>query len=522
MQDKRRKNQADNNRYNAKQQFVRDTQYGKVPPCDIQAEEALLGCLLSEPDSYFKIPAMSPEDFYRDSHIALFDVIQGMHALGDHVDIFTVFNTLKSAGTAEMVGGAQYLAELSGKVSATYHVASYAGIVLEMAKKRRLIVFGNDIMTKGYDPGLSSDQILREANLSLSDVDVTDIDNRTQDHGDILVQVLKDYEEAIRVRDQKKGVTGVTTGSRKMDNATGGWQRDDFILIGGRPGMFKTGVISHFIRAAATAGTFVDVYNLEMTNESYVQRLLSAESGIPYSDMKKGVGGMEEIKQVNEAISRTNNLPIAYTNLPGIELSDLCMRIRKTARTRKTGLIAIDYIQLITVDGVYDDTTRVSKVSSALRSLILELKIPIVAAAQLSRQTEGRTSRRPMLADLRNSGQLEQDATLIMGLYRPDYYEVEEARQRGVRDEDIVRKHSIEFWVLKQRAGQTGLIEHWCDVTTNRIWDEEPVVYREGHRFIFNQHRPEFPSDKKGFGTPNMFESQRTSLSSQSPGDVPF
>lgn len=421
----------------------------KIPPSDIEAEQAVLGSMLTDKDAVISaIEVLKPEDFYREDNKAIYEAILSLYNRAEPVDIITLKSELATQGKLEQVGGLEYLAELPEKVPTTANVEKYIKIVEEKAILRNLIKTANEIISLGYDPTQEVENIMDAAEKKIFDIMQSKNQKGYSPMKDILVDTFSQLE---RLYNQKEPITGVPTGFADLDYKTAGLHESDLILIAARPAMGKTAfALNIATNAAVRAKVPVAVFSLEMSKEQLVNRILCSEAMVDSNKVRTGRIEEGDWVKLAGAIGPLSEADIYVDDTPGISVMEIRAKCRKLKLEKNIGLVVIDYLQLISASGKRGGSREqeISEISRSLKILAKELNVPVIALSQLSRAAEQRPDHRPMLSDLRESGAIEQDADIVMFLYRDDYY-----------NEDSEKKNIAEIIIAKHRSGSTGTVE---------------------------------------------------------------
>lgn len=401
---------------------------GRIPPQAVELEEAVLGALMLERDALTTvIDILKPETFYRDSHQEIYRAILELFNRSEPVDILTVTSQLRKTGKLEIAGGAFYITELTTKVNSAANIEYHARIITEKAIKRELIRIASEIHRDAFEDTVDVFELLDKTEQSLFDVSEVNIRKNYSDMRSIMHQAITELEARKLHSD---GLTGIPTGFTSLDRVTSGWQKSDLIIIAARPGMGKTAfVVSAMRNAAVEFNHPVAIFSLEMSNIQLVNRLISAEAELEGDKIKKGTLKDYEWEQLIHKTARLAEAPIFIDDTPALSILELRAKARKLVSQHKVKLIIVDYLQLMTGDAARsggNGGTReqeIASISRSLKNIAKELSIPIIALSQLSRAVEVRGGdKRPQLSDLRESGSIEQDADLVIFLYRPEYY----------------------------------------------------------------------------------------------------
>jgi replicative DNA helicase len=421
---------------------------GRIPPHNIEAEQAVLGCMLLDADI---IPTVTElirsEDFYREDHREICEAILDITEKAGPVDIITVSEQLQLRGTLDQTGGLDYLASIAGAVPTTANARHYAKIVEEKSLLRKLIKASSEIAAMSFDASDEAVYVLDKAEKSIFDI----LQKRsTQGFTHIKDVLLDTFNRLEELYNSKSYITGVPTGFRDLDMKTAGLQNSDLILIAARPGMGKTAMALNIAQYAAVQKHVpVAIFNLEMSKDQLVNRMLSCEVMVDSQKMRTGKLEDEDWNKIAQALAPLSEAPIYIDDTPGISVMDIRAKCRRLKLEKNLGLVIIDYLQLMQGRGKTENRQQeVSEISRSLKILAKELNVPVVTMSQLSRGPESRTDHRPMLSDLRESGAIEQDADIVMFLYRDDYYNAE-----------TEKKNIAEVIIAKHRNGSTGTIE---------------------------------------------------------------
>lgn len=402
---------------------------GKIPPQALELEEAVLGALMLEKDALSSVvDILKPGSFYKEGHSAIYEAILRLFNDSQPVDLLTVTNQLRKDGTLEVVGGAYAVTNLTTKVNSAANVEYHARIITEMAIKRELIRVAGEIHHEAYEDTTDVFDLLDKTESSLFEISEQNIRRNYQDMRSIMSEALSELEAR---KKHKDGLTGIPTGFSALDRVTSGWQKSDLIIIAARPGMGKTAfVVSAMRNAAVDFGKAVAIFSLEMSSVQLVNRLISAEAELEGDKIKKGNLADYEWQQLLHKTNKITNAPIFIDDTPALTILELRAKCRRLKSQHDVQLIIIDYLQLMSGDSARGGGNReqeIASISRALKGLAKELEVPVIALSQLSRAVETRGGdKRPQLSDLRESGSIEQDADIVMFLYRPEYYGITE------------------------------------------------------------------------------------------------
>ena len=422
---------------------------GKIPPNDIEAEQAVIGSMLTDKDAVASaIEILKEEDFYREDNRAIYAAILNIYNRSEPVDIITLKSELSAMGKLEAVGGLEYVASLPDKVPTTANVEQYIKIVEEKATLRNLIKTANELITLGYDPTQDVEEIIDSAEKKIFEVMQKKNQKGYTPIKDVLVDTFTQLEQ---LYNQKQHITGVPTGFADLDYKTAGLHNSDLILIAARPAMGKTAfALNIATNAAVRANVPVAVFSLEMSKEQLVNRILSAEAMVDSNKVRTGTIDDDDWGKLACASGELSESQIYIDDTPGISIMEIRAKCRKLKLEKDIGLVVIDYLQLVQGSNRRNGSREqeISEISRSLKILAKEINVPVIALSQLSRAAEQRPDHRPMLSDLRESGAIEQDADIVMFLYRDDYY-----------NEDSEKKNIAEVILAKHRSGSTGTVE---------------------------------------------------------------
>ena len=422
---------------------------GRVPPHSAEAEKSVLGAAMLSKDALFDVmEVVKPADFYDENHKEIFQAMIDLNRKNAPVDALTVAEELKKRNSLEMVGGRAYIASLSSMTPTTSNAMEYGRIVAEKASVRRLIETADDIVTKGYDGTMDANQMLDYAESGIFEISQARQKGQYSHIRDVLVENLAIID---RAEQMDGGLTGITTGFSKLDEMTSGMQKSDLIILAARPAMGKTAFALSLARNAAVKGkASVMIFSLEMAKEQLTQRLLSMESKVDLQTLKTGRLERQDWDDLNVALDILSNSNIHIDDTAGISIMEMKSKCRRLKAEAGLDLVIIDYLQLMNPEGKADSRTQeISVISRNLKLLARELDCPVLVLSQLSRAPEQRTDHRPMLSDLRESGSIEQDADIVIFLYRDEYYNKEDTEKPG----------ECEVIVAKHRSGPTGSVD---------------------------------------------------------------
>ena len=422
---------------------------GKIPPNDVESEQAVIGSMLTDKEAVSAaIEVLKPEDFYREDNRTIFEAILNLYGRSEPIDIITLKSELSSMGKFEAVGGLEYIVELPDKVPTTANVEQYIKIVEEKSVLRNLIKTANEIITLGYDQTQEVDGIIDGAEKKIFEVMQKKNQKGYTPIKDILVETFTELEQ---LYNQKQRITGIPTGFSDLDFRTSGLHNSDLILVAARPAMGKSAfALNIATNAAVRAKVPVAIFSLEMSKEQMTSRILCSEAMVDSNKVRTGKIDDEEWSKLAAASGELSEANIYIDDTPGISIMEIRAKCRKMKIEKNIGLVVIDYLQLVQGSGKRGGSREqeIAEISRSLKILAKEINVPVIALSQLSRAPEQRPDHRPMLSDLRESGSIEQDADIVMFLYRDDYY-----------NEDSEKKNIAEVILAKHRAGSTGTVE---------------------------------------------------------------
>ncbi len=423
---------------------------GKIPPHDIEAEQAVIGSMLTDKDAIMSaVEVLKEDDFYREDNKIIYGAILNLYNRAQPVDIITLKTELQSMKQLDAVGGLEYIATLPDKVPTTANIEQYIKIVEEKSALRALLKTANELITLGYDESQEVEGILDTAERKIFDV----IQRRNQKGytpiKDILVESFTQLEQ---LYNQKQRITGVPTGFSDLDFLTAGLHKSDLVIVAARPAMGKSAFALNIATNAALKSNIpVAIFSLEMSKEQMTNRILCSEAMVDSNKVRTGKIEDDDWQKLALASGELSQAQIFIDDTPGISVMEIRAKCRKMKLEKDIGLVVIDYIQLVQGSNKKNINSReqeISEISRSLKILAKEINVPVVALSQLSRSVEQRPDHRPMLSDLRESGAIEQDADIVMFLYRDDYY-----------NQDTDKKNIAEVILAKHRAGSTGTVE---------------------------------------------------------------
>ena len=430
------------------------SELGKLPPQATEFEEAVLGSMLLDRESTsLVIDMLKPESFYKEQNSRIFVAIVSLFNRSEPIDLLSVTNELKRTGELEFVGGYHYVSRLTNTITSPANIEYHARIVSQKYFQRELIRVSSETIKTAYDEGVDVFDLIEEASTNIFSITSLNVKKQHEKISTVLAKTLTEVELA----GKKEGLLGVPSGFSSLDRMTGGWQKSDLLVLAARPGMGKTAfVVSIAKNAAVEFNKPVAFFSLEMSSIQLGKRLISNEADIVHDKILKGNLDDFEFVKINERIKKLSSAPLYIDDTANISLFELRAKTRRLKEKQKIELIIIDYLQLMRSgdDSKGNREQEISTISRGLKSLAKELDIPIIALSQLSRQVENRpgNGKRPQLSDLRESGAIEQDADMVMFIYRPEYYGYE------VDGDNQPVKGKAEIIIAKNRHGATDSV----------------------------------------------------------------
>lgn len=419
----------------------------RTVPHNIDAEEAVLGALLIDPEGIFRVlPFLHADDFYLQKHRWIYDAMIQVHERHDPIDLLTLSTELEQLGQLESVGGASYIVQLMNAVPSAMSIESYGRMVEQTSVRRRLLDAAGEIARLSYDEVLPVDEVVDQSEKVLFSVSQKRL---TRDLQPIQEIIPRYYEYIDKLYQHRGELLGVPTGFRDLNKLLGGFQKSDLLILAARPGVGKTSLMLTFALKAAEQQRIVAVFSLEMSAEQIVQRLVAQVSGIDAQRLRLGQLNEDEWPKFVEAIGHLSELPIYIDDTPSITALQLRTKCRRLKSEYGLDIVFLDYLQLMYSDVRSENRVQeVSYISRSLKGLARELDVPLMTASQLSRAVEQRSDRTPVLSDLRESGSLEQDADIVMFIYRDELYH-----------ENTQSPNIADIIVAKHRSGPTGTVQ---------------------------------------------------------------
>ncbi|MDY6805516.1 MAG: replicative DNA helicase [Cyanobacteriota bacterium] len=430
----------------------------RLPPQNIEAEEAILGGILLDPEAISRVLEMlRPEFFALPSHQSIYKAMVELHQQGKPTDLMTVITWLGDRDLLEKVGGQMKIATLVERTISAVNIDQYAALVVDKFLRRKLIQAGNEIVDIGYQTSIELETVLDSAEQKVFGLTQERPQQELVSISETLVNTFQDIED----RNEGVALPGIPCGFYDLDAMTGGFQRSDLIIVAGRPSMGKTSFAINIAHNIATTQKLpIAIFSLEMSKEQLVQRLLASEAKIESNRLRAGRVSQNEWEPLIQAIGTLSELPIFIDDTPNITVNEMRSKTRRlqTENGGALGLILLDYLQLMEGSGSDNRVQELSRITRSLKGLARELSVPIISLSQLSRSVETRTNKRPMMSDLRESGSIEQDADLVIMLYREEYY-----------NPDTPDAGIAEVIITKHRNGPVGTVKFLFDSQFTRF-----------------------------------------------------
>jgi|SRR5579872_814039 len=428
----------------------------RLPPQNTEAECSVLGSILLDKDAIIKVAdILHSEDFYDERNKTVYLAMLELYEKNNPIDILTVSNLLDEQKKLDFVGGSSYLAGLANSVPSAAHVMHYAAIVRRKGTLRRLISAATEITNLGYKEGTEIESILDQAEQKIFGVSQKFLKQNFIPLSDVLHET---FERLDNLHKNKGSLRGVATGYIDLDHILGGLQKSDLVILAARPSMGKTSLALDIVRnVAVNSKLAVGVFSLEMSKDQLVDRLLSSEADVNLWSLRSGYlsdeGENNDFQKIGEAMGRLSEAPIYIDDTAGASIMEIRTKARRLQAEHDIGLIVIDYLQLMQGSNSENRVQEVSEISRSLKGIARELNVPVLALSQLNRAVENRPDKHPLLADLRESGSIEQDADVVMFIYREDMYKGKESQRQNI----------AEIQIAKHRNGPTGRIELFFD-----------------------------------------------------------
>ncbi len=437
---------------------MRSENVDKLPPQNIEVEQSLLGSLMLDPEAIFKVvDFLTPRDFYKKIHSDIYEAMISLLNRREAIDVLSISTHLKEKNLLKEIGGKSYLTSLVNSVPTASHVVDYANTICKKRVLRDLISYGHEISSSGYDEEKEVDILLDEAEKKIFSI----AQGSSRKNFFAIKDTLEGAFERIEYLSSEEGKSrGVATGFMDLDNILSGLQKSDLVILAARPSMGKSAFASNIARNVAKKNTPVGIFSLEMSVDQIVDRLIADISGINLWKLRTGnikkTGENNDFTKIRESFEELSNLPIYIDDSISFNVMQMRTMARRLQAEKGLGLIIVDYLQLIRPrSGADSMVQQMTEISRELKMLAKELDVPVLALSQLSRAVEQRTPQVPRLADLRESGAIEQDADVVMFIYREDYYR-----------QDTNRRNVADIIIAKHRNGPIGKIELYFDQDT--------------------------------------------------------
>lgn len=429
----------------------------RVPPQNQEAEVSVLGSILLDKEAIIKVAdILIPDDFYNDSYKIIYEHMVWLYEHHQPIDIVTLTNRLEEKNQLEDIGGATLISQLSNAVPSAAHVVNYAKIVADKALLRRLITTANEVVSLAYEEGDNPNNILDKAEKKIFEVSEKHLKENFISLKSVLTESFDRIDE---LHKDKESLRGVSTGFKNLDNVLAGLQPSDLVIIAARPSMGKTAFALNIAHNVAVKDQVpVAIFSLEMSKEQLVDRLLASEASIDSWKLRTGNLDDNDFLKINHAYGALSEAPLFIDDSAIINVLEMRTKARRLQAEHGLGLIIVDYLQLMSGNNPENRVQEVSVISRSLKALARELNVPVVALSQLSRAVEQRPSKIPQLSDLRESGSIEQDADVVMFIYREEVY-----------DDDTERKNIMDVLVRKHRNGPIGQAELYFKKETQNI-----------------------------------------------------
>ncbi|MDR1130216.1 MAG: replicative DNA helicase [Prevotellaceae bacterium] len=451
---------------------------GKLPPSAVEIEAAVLGEMIIDSGCLeTAVNLLSAEMFYSEEHRLIFSAVSELYAESKSIDALTVAQQLKKNGSLEQAGGAYGVSKLGASVGSGAHVEYHCKIILQKYLMRQLVEAGGEIQKTGFDESLDvSDALAKSEKLITGITDIAEGRRSVKSFTEIVDASLNEaYRRAAAAKEGK--MSGITTGLRDLDAKLFGWEQSNLIILAGRPGQGKSALMLHFAKAAARAGVPAAIFSLEMSDVRLTDRLLLSFCDVPAYKFRSGYISRDELCGLDSAAGQLKQLPITIDQTPTVTISQIRAKARAMSRTGRCGMVFIDYLQLIQMSASQGKNVNnaIAEITREAKILAKEINVPVMLLSQLNREVERRADKRPQLADLRDSGAIEQDADIVIFVYRPAYY--------GIESTDLSGKNSGILTVAKFREGAVGDVSFSHNDGLTQIYDhgtqQDKMLLRE-------------------------------------------
>lgn len=435
-----------------------NAQFGKIPPQAIDVEQAVLGALMLERDAMHRVSdVIDTPSFYKEEHQKIFEVIKYLSTQQKPVDLLTVTQELKNRDLLDVIGGPMEITLLTSRVASAAHIEFHARIIAQKFMQREVIRVSSELQTKAYDDTVDVDDLLNDARTSINDIDNLMLcSNSGQTSQVVASEELKEIEKDCQ-RAEAGLSPGIPTGLNHLDKVTGGWRKTDLIILAARPSVGKSSLSFFFDKTAAKNDFWVNHYSFEMKNGKIFRINLSAETGIPRSSIRDGVLTQEDWKQIHNATGKIENLKIIWNDNSKLSVNHIRANTIRNVRAGRCDMVVIDYLQLIKPsDKKAIREQQIADISRTLKEIAMECNVPVIALSQLNREVEKRADKEPTMADLRESGSIEQDADIIMFVWD---------------------KENPKLKIDKNRNGKIGHVDFWANSEKTAFADREPTEF---------------------------------------------
>ncbi len=449
--------------------------FGQLPPQALELEAAVLGAILLDKNAMVEVlDILTPESFYNDVNSTVFKACLRLFEKTHPIDLLTVMQELIKSNEFDFIGGTETLNEYTNRVGSSANLEFHARIIQQKAMERQLIKVSSEIIRDAYDPTVDTFEVIEAAERKIFNVTQGGFIKASKTTGQVGSEFLKQLQEA---RDSKEGLTGVPSGFTSIDRVTCGWQKTDLIIVAARPGMGKSAFMLSTALGAAKLGKSVAIFSLEMSRTQLFGRMASQDASIEGYKLKSGKMDERDWQSLHGTVERISELPIHIDDTPALSIYELRAKCRRLKMQNDIQLVVVDYLQLMTVgsDKTGNRDQEIGKISGGLKALAKELNVPVIALSQLSRAVETRGgTKRPMLSDLRESGNVEQDADIVSFIYRPEYYQINEDAEGGST------KGVAELIIAKHRSGSLETVElKFIDKYTQFMDKDDPFFPSE-------------------------------------------
>lgn len=461
---------------------------GKLPPQAVDLEEAVLGAMMIDKTGLHEaMELLSCDVFYKDSNKSIFEAISELYNKNQPIDLLTISNELKRVGKLELSGGDFYLIQLTQKIASSAHIDYHSRILLQKYVQRRCIATSSELIESSYSEDIDVFELLEKVYKDYGEV--SDL---------ITVGKVESFKDNVNsfLNNSGSNKSGIPSSLTKLNKKLNGYQNSDLIILAARPGMGKTAFVLNEVLECGLNGIPVAFFSLEMSTKQIIGRLLSIVSGVDITKINNFNLSHEEVLYLKQCSDLLASLPIFIDDKGGISPIELKIKANKLKREHGIKMIVVDYLQLMRVKNkkMNNKENEVSEISSSLKNLAKDLDVPVIALSQLSRNVEQRgSSKRPLLSDLRDSGSIEQDADIVLFIYRPEYYKIDQWDD----DEQSPTENTAEIDVAKYRNGETGYCRTGCELKYMRFMDVDHLGQDLTGRYFRNESKPKLPEKEQ-------------------------